>query len=99
MTITRKELSEGCVEFAVTGRLETATAPQLSDELTDLTGISELSFDFTDLDYISSGGLRVLLSTYKRLMVTGGKVIVKNINDGIKEIMELTGFNEILDIR
>jgi anti-sigma B factor antagonist len=84
--------------ISLTGRLDTTTAPQLDDELkTALEGVEKLSFDFSGLEYISSAGLRVLLSAQK-VMNKQGSMIVKNVSEEISEIFEVTGFVDILTI-
>lgn len=89
--ITGNELS-----LALTGRLDTTTAPQLEAELKEnLAGITNLVFDFSDLEYISSAGLRVLLSAQKT-MNKQGSMVVKNSQEAIREIFEVTGFSDIL---
>lgn len=83
---------------SLAGRLDTTTAPSLEGELKEaLEGVETLVFDFTNLDYISSAGLRVLLATQKR-MNQQGKMTVKNANDDIREVFEITGFSDILTI-
>ena len=83
---------------ALDGRLDTTTAPQLDDELKiALDGITKLDFDLANLEYISSAGLRVLLSAQK-VMNKQGEMVVKNANEEIKEIFEVTGFVDILTI-
>jgi anti-sigma B factor antagonist len=83
---------------ALDGRLDTTTAPQLDDELkTALNGVTKLDFDLGKLEYISSAGLRVLLSAQK-VMNKQGEMVVKNANEEIKEIFEVTGFVDILTI-
>lgn len=80
------------------GRLDTITAPQLETFLKEnLNGKTELSLDFAALDYISSAGLRVLLSTQK-VMSRQGKMTVCNVNADIAEIFDITGFADILTI-
>ena len=80
------------------GRLDTTTAPQLDDELkTALDGIAKLEFNFEKLEYISSAGLRVLLSAQK-VMNKQGSMVIKNVNEEIQEIFEVTGFVDILTI-
>ncbi len=81
----------------VSGRLDTMTAPMLDRELEDLIGVNTLIIDFAELEYISSAGLRVLLSAHKR-MSREGRMIVKNTNEMINEVFELTGFCDILTI-
>lgn len=84
--------------IAIEGRLDTNTSPQLDAELKQsLDGITALIFDLKDMAYISSAGLRVLL-TAQKLMNKQGKLTVKNANEDVMEIFEVTGFNDILNI-
>ncbi len=86
------------LNIAVEGRLDTTTAPLLEAELKqNIGGIEKLVFDFSSLEYLSSAGLRVLLSAQK-VMNRQGKMIVKNVNETIAEIFEVTGFADILTI-
>ena len=83
---------------ALEGRLDTVTAPQLEGELrTAVSGISELVFDLGALEYVSSAGLRVLLSAQK-VMNKQGSMIIRNVKPEIMEIFEVTGFLDILNI-
>lgn len=98
MTI-EKTINGNELVVAVTGRLDTATSPQLESELKDsLEGISCLVLDFAGLEYLSSAGLRVLLAAQK-IMNKQGEMTVKNVNDTIAEIFEVTGFCDILNIQ
>lgn len=86
------------VELALSGRLDTTTAPELDAELKAVfDGAENLTFDFTDLDYISSAGLRVLLSAQK-VMSKQGSMKLTNVSKSVMEIFEVTGFSEILTI-
>ncbi len=88
-----KELS-----FVLEGRLDTTTAPQLESEVKEsLEGVESLIMDMTSLEYISSAGLRVLLSAQK-VMNKQGSMVVRNASDEVKEIFEVTGFSDILTI-
>lgn len=83
---------------AVTGRLDTITVPEMEMFLKEnMDGIDDIVFDFSNLEYISSAGLRILLSTKKKLG-SSGIMKVSNINETIMEIFEITGFSNILDI-
>lgn len=97
MTIEKKQ--DGLkLTIAVVGRLDTTTAPELEAEIKNsINGVSELVMDFDKLDYISSAGLRVLLSAQKT-MNKQGSMVVKNVNDDINEIFEVTGFSDLLTI-
>ena len=80
------------------GRLDTTTSPQLEEDIKDeFSGIKELVFDITNLEYISSAGLRVLLFAQKK-MNTLGSMVIKGANEEIMEIFEVTGFVDILTI-
>ena len=97
MTIN-KTLNGEALTIALEGRLDTTTAPTLDDELKSaLNGVTALTFDLEKLEYISSAGLRVLLSAQK-VMNKQGNMIVKNVSEEINEIFEVTGFVDILNI-
>ena len=97
MTIN-KNLNATELTMALEGRLDTTTAPGLEAELkTSLTGVDSLVMDFAGLEYISSAGLRVLLSAQK-VMNKQGKMVIRNVNETILEVFEVTGFIDILTI-
>jgi len=91
--------SEGsALTVALDGRLDTSTAPELEESLKDdLNEVTELVFDLKDMQYISSAGLRVLLSAQK-VMNKKGTMVIRNANEQIKEIFDVTGFSDILTI-
>lgn len=97
--MTINKTTEGTkLNIALEGRLDTMTAPELEKELKASTsGITELDFDLSALDYISSAGLRVLLSAQKT-MNKQGSMVVRGANEEIMEIFEVTGFVDILNI-
>jgi len=97
MTINR--IQDGNhLTLALEGRLDTTTAPELEKEIkTGLDGIDALTMDFAKLDYISSAGLRVLLSAHKQMSKQGGMKVV-HVNEMVAEVFEVTGFSDILDI-
>ncbi len=93
-----KKTENTVLEVALKGRLDTSTSPELEQFLKDnLTGVTELVIDLSDLEYISSAGLRVLLSAHKKMSTKGGMTI-KNINEIVREVFEVTGFTDILNI-
>lgn len=95
----KKTLEGEKLTVAISGRLDTTTAPELEEALKEsMDGISELVIGFTETEYISSAGLRVLLSAEKT-MNKQGSMIVTGVNDVIMEIFEVTGFVDILDIQ
>ena len=82
----------------LSGRLDTVTAPDFEASImNDLDGVTDLTVDLKNLEYMSSAGLRVMLALYKKMSAVGSMVIT-NVNDTISEIFELTGFNDILNI-
>jgi len=97
MTI-QKTMNNTELTVTLSGRLDTTTAPQLERELkASIEGVESLILDFAALDYLSSAGLRVLLAAQK-IMNKQGNMIVKNVNETIAEIFEVTGFCDILTI-
>ena len=97
--MTIKQTNEnGNVTLAPSGRLDTVTAPELETALERaLDDAKELCFDFKELEYISSAGLRVLLKAQK-IMNTKGKMKVTGANETIMEVFDITGFVDILTI-
>ncbi|MBQ9567210.1 MAG: STAS domain-containing protein [Lachnospiraceae bacterium] len=97
MEIVKKQDGSN-LTISLEGRLDTTTAPQLETELKQsLDGVQALEFDLAKLDYISSAGLRVLLSAQKT-MNKQGEMKVTGANDELKEIFDVTGFVDILNI-
>ncbi len=86
------------LNLALEGRLDTTTAPQLEAELKGfMDGITELNMDFEKLEYLSSAGLRVILAAQKT-MNKQGKMVIRHVNETIREVFEVTGFIDILTI-
>ncbi|MFI3175336.1 MAG: STAS domain-containing protein [Bacillota bacterium] len=86
------------VVLKLAGRLDTDTAPALETAVKEgLDGVTSLRFDFSNLEYISSAGLRILLMAQK-LMNKQGSMVIFGTNEGIDEIFEMTGFSDILTI-
>ena len=89
-----KNDSETVIE--VSGRVDATTAPELDTEVNkNIEGVKKLIFDFKDMEYISSAGLRVILSAQKK-MNEQGEMLVKNVSDDVKEVFEITGFLDFL---
>lgn len=94
----KKEENAKELKLSLDGRLDTTTAPQLEAELKrSIGGKESLVFDFLGLEYISSAGLRVLLSAQKVMNKQGG-MIIRHVNDTINDVFEVTGFCDILTI-
>lgn len=97
--MTIEKMMEGTeLKLTLTGRLDTTTAPQLETELKrSIGGVENLVLDFAGLEYLSSAGLRVLLAAQK-VMNKQGKMLIRNVNETISEVFEITGFSDILTI-
>ncbi len=97
MTITKNQNGDS-LTVALEGRLDTTTAPELDKVLRDsLAGVTDLTLDFEKLEYISSAGLRVLLTAHKAISKRG-RMKVCNVGEIVREVFEVTGFVDILEI-
>ena len=86
------------LSIALEGRLDTLTAPELEAELNkSLPDANSLVLDFRKLEYISSAGLRVLLSAHKQMSAKNGMKVI-NVNEIVQEVFDVTGFADILTI-
>ena len=94
--VTRKNESN-IVSFALEGRLDANSAPELEEALAGIPADCHLVLDFEELAYISSAGLRVLLSMQKRLQAQGSLKLI-HVHPSVMEIFEVTGFTDLLDI-
>lgn len=98
MNIT-KNFNEKELTIIVEGRIDTITSQDLEKEInSEIGNFNRLIIDFTNLEYISSAGLRVLISTQKKLKSDNIPFIIKNVNDTVNEIFSMSGFNKILTI-
>lgn len=95
MTI-RKETDGSTVKLFLSGRLDTTTAPELEAELENCG--TDLLLDFSDLSYISSAGLRVLLTAQKTVNAADGSLTIAHVNEEIMEVFDMTGFSSFLNI-
>jgi anti-sigma B factor antagonist len=97
MTIDKKKEGNRLV-LAVSGRLDTMTAPELENVIKDnMDGVEELILDFKDLEYISSAGLRVVLGA-RKAMGDKGSFAVRNLCSDVRDIFDITGFSDIITI-
>ena len=97
MKIT-KNVNGNIATIALEGRLDTTTAPDLEQAIkAELNRVDALVLDFSKLEYISSAGLRVLLSAHKAMSRKGGMKVV-NVNELVREVFDVTGFSDILTI-
>ena len=96
MNIDKKQ-DDGCLTLKVEGRLDTNTSPELEAEV-KVDGVKELVFDFSELEYISSAGLRVLMMAHKTMMACGGKMTVANPNAIVKGVFDMTGMSDVFNV-
>lgn len=92
----KRKTTNSTLSVAVSGRIDTSTAPEFEQGIKPyLDGITELILDFQDVNYVSSAGLRALLSLQKIMMARGGMKLI-NVNEAVCDVFEVTGFDEIL---
>ena len=97
MTID-KQINGSELTLTLNGRLDTTTAPELENAIKEnIAGVTNLVMDFAGLEYLSSAGLRVILSAQKT-MNKQGEMVIRNVNETINEVFEITGFIDILTI-
>jgi anti-sigma B factor antagonist len=95
-----KSLSEGKIIISLNGKLSAATAGEFNTAVEDALGESQsLVLDFKDVDYMASAGLRVLVAAQKKLHTSGGSMVLLNVRKEVMEVFEVTGLDEVLDIR
>ena len=92
-----KKLEDGKLRLKVSGRLDTNTAPDLEAAL-KLEGVDSVAFDFADLEYISSAGLRILMTAQKAMMACGGKMTILKPNDTVRGVFDITGLSTVFTI-
>ncbi|MCQ2368750.1 MAG: STAS domain-containing protein [Kiritimatiellae bacterium] len=92
-----KEKNDSKLTIRLKGRLDTQTSPLLASELS-LEGVTELVFDLSELEYVSSAGLRVFLTAHKTMMAQG-EMIIMNAAPVVKEVFEITGFIDIFTLK
>ena len=99
MSATTFEKNNGILTVKPVGRLDTATSPALEQELRPhLNGVREIVMDFAGVEYISSGGLRMLLTLEQQMEEKGGGLRLIHVNDNIIEIFELVGFMQVIKV-
>lgn len=94
----KKTVDGNAVTLALSGRLETMTAPQLDAEVQSLPeGVTELLMEISSLEYVSSAGLRVFLVAHKKMKSRGGAMKISGANASVKKVFDITGFSPILN--
>ena len=92
-----KKLDGGKLSLKVIGRLDTNTSPELEAEM-NLDGVNEVLFDLSELEYVSSAGLRIFLTAQKAMMACGGQMTIANPNATVKGVFDITGCSDIFTI-
>ena len=83
----------------ISGNIDTVTAPELDAKLQEnIAGVKDLVLDFAAVDYISSAGLRVILMTNQLMEDVDGNMTVKNVNEDVRDVFEMTGFDSLLNL-
>ena len=93
----KKEVNGDDLKIGLSGKLDTSTFVSLENELEDIDNYKNIIFDFKDLNYISSVGLRILLKVYKNTLANDGKLTVINLNETVQTVFEETGFLDLLN--
>ena len=92
-------LKDGNMAVAIDGEINTLTAPELRDFLDlHISEVKNIIFDFKNVEYISSAGLRILLKTQLDLRKKSGKLMLKNLSPAIAEVFRLSGFDKTMDV-
>lgn len=96
----RQERKGGVLILRISGRLDALSSEETERAVTKLITNGEhlILFDFTGVDYLSSAGMRMLLSAYKKLKSVSGKMAVCSVGDGVMDILKMSGFDEILNV-
>ncbi|MBE6392684.1 MAG: STAS domain-containing protein [Lentisphaerae bacterium] len=91
---------DSTLTVVISGNIDTVTAPELDSQLQEnLTGIKDLILDFTAVDYISSAGLRVVLMANQQMEDVDGNMTVENVNEDVRDVFEMTGFDSLLNLK
>lgn len=98
MQINKKR--DGTIEtFLLEGRLDTVTTPELQAVMEGgFDGLTELVFELSRLEYVSSAGLRLILNVHKKMAGQGGRLVLRNVAPGVMDVFEMTGFADFLNI-
>ena len=90
---------DSTLTVVISGNIDTVTAPELDSQLQEnLSGIKDLVLDFAAVDYISSAGLRVILMANQQMEDVDGNMSVKNVNEDVRDVFEMTGFDSLLNL-
>lgn len=90
---------DSTLTVVISGNIDTVTAPELDAKLQEnLSDVKDLVLDFAAVDYISSAGLRVILMTNQLMEDVDGNMTVKNVNEDVRDVFEMTGFDSLLNL-
>jgi anti-sigma B factor antagonist len=90
---------DNTLTVVISGNIDTVTAPELDAKLQEnLADVKELILDFAAVDYISSAGLRVILMANQQLEDVDGSMTIKNVNEDVRDVFEMTGFDSLLNL-
>lgn len=92
----QKTINDGIITIKIIGRLDTSNSTQLDEEVKELKEDDKLILDFSELEYLSSVGLRILLSLKKKLK---DNIKIINVNEFVREVFDMTGFSDIFEIK
>ena len=97
---TTKQIDGKVLNLTISGHIDATTAPELEKIVSgDLAKVEKVVFDFEKVEYISSAGLRVLLSVHKSMASKGGEFILTNVSTDVKNVLEMTGFLSFLKVK
>lgn len=96
----QKEREDGVVVLKIVGQLVTATSPAFEAAVNDVFETEDkLILDFSELEFLASSGIRVILAAQKKVNDIGGLLIIRNVNDIVMNVFEMTGLRQFMDIR
>lgn len=98
MSLQIQKTAGSTTTLALSGRLDTTTAPELEAALADAASAKELVLDMNELAYISSAGLRVILKAQKTMLGVGGTMKLTHVSETVQEVFDITGFSDFLTI-
>lgn len=94
----KKQNQNGILTLKPFGRIDTSTAPELSAAL-EFNDIKEIIFDLSEIDYVSSAGLRIFLSTHQKMVAAGGQMTISGAKQIVMEIFDIAGFSDTFHLK
>lgn len=90
---------DSSLTVTISGNIDTVTAPELDSKLQEnISDVKDLVLDFAAVDYISSAGLRVILMANQQMEDVDGNLTIKNVNEDVRDVFEMTGFDSLLNL-